>query len=83
MIKQQNHKKVTTFGKRRVNLFALEQRVTALEQAKKTQGRVNGHQIRINQSTDMLLDMLGEKVDVLLQRQNRTFLQWLFGKLSN
>ncbi|KAE9526041.1 hypothetical protein [Testudinibacter aquarius] len=82
MIKQRNYKKVTKFGKRRVNLFELEQRVTALEQSTRRQSRVNGHQIRVNNSTDLLLDMLEEKIDALLQRQNRTFLQWLLWKLS-
>lgn len=82
MIKQKNYKKVTKFGKRRVNLFELEQRVTALEQSTRRQSRVNGHQIRVNNSTDLLLDMLEEKIDALLQRQNRTFLQSLLWKLS-
>lgn len=82
MIKQKNYKKVTKFGKRRVNLFELEQRVTALEQSTRRQSRVNGHQIRVNNSTDLLLDMLEEKIDALLLRQNRTFLQWLLWKLS-
>ena len=82
MIKQRNYKKVTAKGKRRVNFFELEQRVTALEQSTRRQGRVNGHQIRVNNSTDLLLDMLEEKIDALLQRQNRTFLQSLLWKLS-
>lgn len=82
MIKQRNYKKVTARGKRRVNFFELEQRVTALEQSTRRQGRVNGHQIRVNNSTDLLLDMLEEKIDALLLRQNRTFLQWLLWKLS-
>ena len=82
MIKQRNYKKVTAKGKRRVNFFELEQRVTALEQSTRRQSRVNGHQIRVNNSTDLLLDMLEEKIDALLQRQNRTFLQSLLWKLS-
>ena len=84
MIKQKNHKKVTAYGKKRVNVFELEQRVTALENAARRQGQVNGHQYRINAGTDMLLDLLAEKITKLQQQQKskRTFLQWLLVKLG-
>ncbi|SMB82353.1 hypothetical protein SAMN05660772_02073 [Pasteurella testudinis DSM 23072] len=84
MIKQKNHKKVTAYGKKRVNLFELEQRVTALENAAKRQGRVNGHQYRVNANVNLLLDLLEEKITELQQQQKpkRTFLQWLLMKLG-
>ncbi|MGR6981237.1 hypothetical protein ACUHGC_07510 [Testudinibacter sp. P27/CKL/0425] len=85
MIKQKNHKKVTERGKRRVNIFELEKRVSALEFVNKHQARMNGHQIKRNDSVDQLFEELEARVDLLEAKQqpNRSFLGWLFGKLGN
>lgn len=41
MIKQKSYQKVTALGKRRVNVFRLEQRVATLEKQQRLQARAN------------------------------------------
>lgn len=48
MIKQKSYQKVTALGKRRVNVFRLEQRVATLEKQQRLQARANiqAHSLR-------------------------------------
>ncbi|MCW9717631.1 hypothetical protein [Avibacterium sp. 21-599] len=88
MIKQKSTQKLTALGKRRVNVFKLQQRVEKLEKLMNHQQRINAHNQKLRQldviTTEEILERLshlecivlpesaGQKVSVLSR-----FWDWL------
>ncbi|WP_032092085.1 hypothetical protein [Necropsobacter rosorum] len=62
MIKQKNSQKVTAQGKRRVNLYKLQQRLEALEKQVKLQSRINAHQVQHNETVTLSTEVILERV---------------------
>lgn len=78
MIKQKSNQKCTAVGKRRINLFKIEQAV-------KRQFLINQNQVRINQLLTMQIEDLAERVRLLEQEEpvaRKGFLAWLLAKLK-
>ncbi|MFY1027617.1 hypothetical protein ACE4RU_07770 [Actinobacillus seminis] len=72
MIKQKNYQKITALGKRRVNVFRLEQRVATLEKQQRLQARANiqAHSLRQLDviTTEEILRRVGELEQIVLPK---------------
>ncbi|MEE6030982.1 hypothetical protein [Avibacterium paragallinarum] len=70
MIKQKRTQKITALGKRRVNVFKLQQRVEKLEKLMAYQQRINSHNQKLRQleeiSTEVILERLNHLESLVL-----------------
>ncbi|MFZ7197773.1 hypothetical protein [Avibacterium avium] len=70
MIKQKRTQKITALGKRRVNVFKLQQRVEKLEKLMAYQQRINSHNQKLRQleeiSTEVILERLNHLERIVL-----------------
>lgn len=70
MIKQKSTQKITALGKRRVNVFKLQQRVEKLEKLMNHQQRINSHNQKLRQleeiSTEVILERLNHLESLVL-----------------
>ncbi|KGQ40082.1 hypothetical protein OLL86_04275 [Gallibacterium anatis] len=81
MIRQKSSKKVVARNKKRVSYFELIKRVEAVERAVLQQHRMNNYLTSRNDIFNLANENLQQRVTDL-ERQPRTFLQWLFAKLG-
>ncbi|MFQ1015819.1 hypothetical protein [Avibacterium paragallinarum] len=70
MIKEKRTQKITALGKRRVNVFKLQQRVEKLEKLMAYQQRINSHNQKLRQleeiSTEVILERLNHLERIVL-----------------
>lgn len=81
MIRQKSSKKAVDRNKKRVSYFELVKRVEAVERAVLQQHRMNNYLTSRNDIFNLANENLQQRVTDL-ERQPRTFLQWLFTKLG-
>lgn len=70
MIKQKRTQKITALGKRRVNVFKLQQRVVNLEKLMNHQQRINSHNQKLRDleviTTEEILERLSQLERIVL-----------------
>ncbi|MEE3608158.1 hypothetical protein [Avibacterium paragallinarum] len=85
MIKQKRTQKITALGKRRVNVFKLQQRVVNLEKLMNHQQRINSHNQKLRDleviTTEEILERLSQLERIVLPeravRKRGVFRRWL------